>query len=93
MTISQISGYQKKIMIIMSLQWHLNLIYSGGSRGEARRSQAPTFLDQTEARTAEKRKKKKSFETEPPLSQNLDDCQSFPPPPPLSSEGLDPPLI
>ena len=62
----------------MYLQWQLNLIFSGGSRGGARRSQAPTFLDQTEARTAEK-----NFETEPPLAQNLDDCQSSPPPPPL----------
>ena len=41
----------------------------------------PLFLDQTEARRAQK----KSLETAPPLSQGLDDC------PPLS-DGLDPPL-
>ena len=44
---------------------------------------APSFLDQTEARTAEK----KFFETPPPLSQGPDDRA-----PPLS-EGLDPSLF
>ena len=42
------------------------------------------FLDQTEARRAEK----SFFGDCPPLCQGLDDL----PPPLLSSEGLDPPL-
>ena len=42
----------------------------------------PLFLDQTEARRAQK----KSLETAPPLSQGLDDC------PPYLSDGLNPPL-
>ena len=47
-------------------------------------SSQPLFLDQTEARRANK----KFFEDQAPvLSQGLDDC-----PPPLS-KGLDPPLI
>ena len=56
---------------------------SCGSRGGAQRGPAPTplFLDQNEARRADK----KNFESAPPLSQGLDA------PPPLS-EGLDPPL-
>ena len=47
---------------------------SCGSRGGAQRGPAPTplFLDQNEARIAEK-----SFESAPPLSQGLDE----PPPP------------
>ena len=45
----------------------------------------PLFLDQTEARRAEK----KIFEPRPPLSQGLDDRPSNPAP---LSEGLDPPL-
>ena len=47
---------------------------SGGSRGGARGPPAPLFLDQTEARRAEK---KRFLEIAPPLSQRLDD----PPPP------------
>ena len=58
------------------IQWHLNLIYSGGSRGGALGSQTPTFL--TKPRPE---RPKKNFETEPPLSQNLDDCQSATHPP------------
>ena len=48
---------------------------SCGSRGGARRGPAPTplFLDQNEARRADK----KNFESAPPLSQGLDE----PPPP------------
>ena len=55
---------------------------SCGSRGGARRGPAPTplFLDQNEARRAEK----KNFESAPPY---LRGCMN----PPLS-EGLDPPL-
>ena len=55
---------------------------SCGSRGGARRGPAPTplFLDQNEARRAEK----KNFESAPPY---LRVCMN----PPLS-EGLDPPL-
>ena len=48
----------------------------------------PFFLDQTEARRAEK----KIFKTAFPLSQGLDDCHPPPPPLPSLSEGLDPPL-
>ena len=47
---------------------------------------APLFLDQTEARRAEK---KRFLEIAPPLSQRLDDPPH--PPSPLS-EGLAPPL-
>ena len=58
---------------------------SGGSRGGARGPALPPlniFLEQTEARRAEK----KNFWRPPPLSQGLDE-----PPPPLY-EGLDLPL-
>ena len=56
-------------------------ISSGGSRGGARGTRAPLFLDQTEGRRAEK-----FFKTVPLISE------SGWPGPPLS-EGLDPPLI
>ena len=56
---------------------------SGGSRGGAGPGPArlPLFLDQTEARKAEK----KFLETPLPLSQGLDDRLTL-------SEGLHPPL-
>ena len=63
-------------------------IWSGnsGGLGVGRGPRPPVFLDQTEARRAEK----KFLETTPPLSQGLGDP---PPPSPLPlSEGLDPPL-
>ena len=57
---------------------------SCGSRGAARRGPAPTplFLDQNEARGAEK----KNLSPPPVISGSV-----YEPPPPLS-EGLDPPL-
>ena len=56
---------------------------SCGSRGGTQRVPAPTplFLDQNEARRADK----KNFESAPPLSQGLDEPSAL-------SEGLDPPL-
>ena len=65
-------------------RWATN-ISTGGSRGGAR-GPASLYLDQTEARSAEKM----FFFRPPPLSQGegLDDT----PPPPPKSEGVDPPL-
>ena len=60
---------------------------SGGSRGWARGPSPPLFLDQNEAQSA--KKNVFFFKPGPPLSQSLDDQT---PPPPLLSEGLDPPL-
>ena len=63
-------------------------ISSGGSRGGARGAQAPPlFLDQTEARTAEK-----LFFGRPAPLLYLRVWMTAPPPPPLS-QGLDPALI
>ena len=58
----------------------------GGSRGGARGAQgsAPLFLDENEARRAEKH----FFDTVHPPSQGLDDR-----PPPSLSEGLNPPRV
>ena len=74
--------------ILDSIPDHLSVEFSGGSRGRARGSPPapPLFLDQTEARRAEK-----IFLVTAPLphlSQGLDD----PPPPPFLSEGFNPPL-
>ena len=55
---------------------------SGGSRGGARGARLPLFLDETETRRAEK------ILGDPPLSMSLNDC----PPPPPTSQGLDPAL-
>ena len=68
-------------MIDHSYGKYSSLYRSGRSRGGARWGGA-LFLDQTEARRAEKN----LFGDRPPLSQGLDDRA-----PPLS-EGLDPPL-
>ena len=54
------------------------------TQGRGPGGRPPLLLDQTEARMAEKC----FFENGPSLSQGLDDR----PPPPLPSEGLDPPL-
>lgn len=75
--------------ISTGVNWQKPCIDSGASRGGAWEANLPLFLDQTEARRAEK----KFFKTAPPpppnpyshpLSQSLDE--------PLS-EGLDRPLI
>lgn len=74
--------------ISTGVNWQKPCIDSGASRGGAWEANLPLFLDQTEARRAEK----KIFKTAPPppnpyshpLSQSLDE--------PLS-EGLDQPLI
>ena len=70
-------------MIDHSYSKYSSLYGSGRSRGGARGgSGPPLFLDQTEARRAEKN----LFGDRPPLSQGLDDRA------PRLSEGLDPPL-
>ena len=65
------------------------IIFSGWSRGGARGTRSPLFLDQNEVRRAEKI----IFETGPPLIKGSE-WPFQPPPPPLPlSEGLNPPLI
>ena len=79
-------GIKKKIMIIMyndTLTW-----FAVADPAERPGGPRPHFFRPNRGPNGGK-----NLETEPPLSQNLDDCQSSPPPPPASSGGLDPPLI